>query len=333
MGHQGSTAVNGSSKPCRIVFLDRGTIGPGVTLRAPGFPHQWVDYERTAAAEVVERLTGARIAILNKVPLGDDALARLPELELVVVAATGTDVVDLDACRRRGVQVSNIQGYAAVSVAEHALAAMLALRRNLFEYREQVRAGAWQAAGQFCFFNRPIGQLAGSTLGIVGTGAIAAALGDRARALGMRVLHHSLSGRRAAAAMTLVGLDELLRDAAVVSLHCPLTPERRGLIGRWELQCMRAEALLINTARGELVDLAALEDALETGALAGAALDVAPVEPPPRDSVVMRLARRPDVLVTPHVGWASVPAMQALADQLLENLESFMAGEPVRLVT
>jgi len=325
--------VDASSQPCRIVFLDRGTIGPGVRLRPPAFPHHWVDYERTMASEVVERLSGAHIAILNKVPLGEAALARLPDLELVVVAATGTDVVDLDACRQRGVLVSNIQGYAATSVAEHALAAMLGLRRNLFEYRDQVRAGAWQAAQQFCFFNRPIGQLAGTALGIVGTGAIAAAMGERGRALGMRVVHHSLSGRPAVAGMTLVGLDALLSESAVVSLHCPLTPERRGLIDAERLERMRSDALLINTARGELVALEALEQALDAGTLAGAALDVAPEEPPARRSVIMRLAERPDVLVTPHVGWASVPAMQALADQLVENLESYRAGRPCRLVT
>lgn len=333
--------------PVKIVFLDRNTIGPGVHLRKPAFEHQWLAFPKTSPGQVIARLQGAQIAIVNKVPIDVVALEALPELKFIAIAATGTDIVDLQACREKGVKVANIRGYATTSVPEHTLALIMALRRNLVQYREQVIAGEWQKADQFCFFNRPVYDLSGATIGLIGTGAIASAVGALCEALGMRVLYHSVSGRAGVTEKTvpgktvrgktvpgknLVGLQELLRTADVVSCHCPLTEQSYHLLGKAAFQIMKPSALLVNTARGQIVDTAALLEAIDAGQLAGAGIDVAEVEPPPSDSALMALARRDNVIVTPHVAWASIQSMQILADQLIDNIEAYHSGKPVNLV-
>lgn len=315
----------------RIAFLDRGTIGPGVELRRPTFDHQWTDYERTDPDEVIARLQGVHIAITNKVPIRSETLAHLSDLRFVAVAATGTDVIDLAACREREIRVSNIQGYAATTVAEHTFAVILGLRRNLFQYRNEVIDGAWQDAQQYCYFNRPVHDLAGATLGLVGTGAIATAVGQLGEAFGMRVIYHSLSGRTIAD-KELVSLNELFGTADIISLHCPLSEASRSLVGRLRFEQMKPDALLVNTARGEIVDLEDLQVAIDGNLIGGAAIDVAAVEPPPLDSPLMKLASHPNFLLTPHTAWASVEAMQVLADQLIDNLEAFVSGSPQHLV-
>ena len=193
----------------RIVFLDRDTIGPGVTIPTPGFEHEWQEFSQCKPSQVMGRLAHAHIAITNKAPITAQILKHLPNLEMIAIAATGTNVVDLDACKSNNIIVSNIREYAKYSVPEHTFSLILALKRNLFEYREQVNSGAWQAANQFCFFNRPMHDLHGSTIGIIGTGSIATAVGSLASAFGMTVLHHSLSGRKDSA-YDLVDLNTLL---------------------------------------------------------------------------------------------------------------------------
>jgi glycerate dehydrogenase len=309
----------------RIVFLDRATLG--ASLRAPAFQHEYVAYDATTEEEAVERLEGATIAIINKVPLRAGALARLPRLRLIAMAATGSDCVDKQYCREHGIVVSNIRGYADDSVPEHALALMFALRRNLMAYDRDVRAGRWRSAGQFCFFDHPIRDLAGATLGLVGLGAIGKALAARAEALGMRVL----ATTRSATAMS-VDLETLLRRSDVVSLHCPLTPGTHNLIGARELALMKRDAIFINTARGGLVDEAALADALCKGVIAGAGIDVLPEEPPRNGGPLLALDL-PNLIVTPHIAWASERAMQRLADQLIDNVEAFVDGHPRNVIT
>lgn len=308
-----------------IVFLDRGTLG--ATLRPPHFEHGYTEHEATALEETVERLRHATIAITNKAPLRAESLAALPSLRLIAVAATGTDIVDKAAARERGIAVINIRNYAFNTVPEHVLALMFALRRSLVPYVSDVRAGAWQRATQFCFLDHPIHDVAGSTLGIVGYGAIGRALGRRAEALDMRVL----ASDPASDAPGLVDLPTLLRESDVVSLHAPLLPETRGMIGAAELRTMKRGAVLINTARGGLVDEAALAAALRAGELAGAGFDVL-VQEPPRDGSPLLDATVPNLLVTPHVAWASSEAQQILADQLLDNIDAFVSGEPRNVV-
>lgn len=303
-----------------IVFLDRATLG--VPLRAPAFPHGYRAYDATAAEQAAERLERATIAIVNKVPLQAATLARLRELRLIALAATGSDCIDLDYCRAHGITVSNIRDYAADTVSEHVLALIFALKRSLVAYDRDVRRGKWQAVDQFCYFDHPIGQVAGATLGIVGYGALGRAVAERAGAVGMRVI---ATGRTKFEGS--VDLDTLLRDSDVISLHCPLTDATRNLIDARALSLMKPGAILINTARGALVDSAALAEALKTGRIAGAGIDVLPEEPPKSGNPLLDLDL-PTLIITPHVAWASEPAMRVLAEQLVGNIEAFVAGRP-----
>ena len=314
----------GMSMKHSIVFLDRGTLG--AELRAPGFPHSYQVYAATPAQLVAERLRDATIAIINKVPMPAETLAQLPKLRLIAVAATGTDIVDKDYCRIKGITVVNIRDYAFNTVPEHVFALIFALRRNLIAYREDVRNGAWQRAEQFCFFTHPIRDVAGSTLGIVGFGALGKAVARRAEGLGMRVLATDVQ-----LAPGLVDLPTVLRSSDVVTLHAPLTDDTRNLIGAEQLAMMRRNAILINTARGGLVDEGALAQALQDGIIGGAGLDVLTNEPPTAGNVLLDLDL-PNFIVTPHIAWASQEAMQILADQLIDNVQAFVAGEPRNVV-
>lgn len=311
-----------------VVFLDRASLGARV--RKPAFPHTWQDHDRTAADEAAERLLDATIAVTNKVPLREEALARASRLQMIAVAATGTDIVDLAACRSRGIVVSNIRNYATSSLPEHVFALVLALRRNLPAYRADVERGLWQTSDTFCLLTHPIDDLAGSTLGLLGFGALGKAVAKLGLAFGMRVLAFDPVAE-GLAGVSMVDVDTILREADVVSLHLPLTDATRHLIGRDELARMKPSCILINTARGGLVDEQALADALVAGRIRGAGFDVLSREPPDDANPLLRL-RLPNFILTPHVAWASAQAMQALADQLVDNIEAFVAGTPANVV-
>jgi glycerate dehydrogenase len=313
----------------QIVFLERATFI--ADFRPPAFEHEWKEYAHTSAEEVVERLHGASIAVCNKVRLGERELAQLPRLRFIAVAATGVDNVDLASCRRRGISVANVRGYARHAVPEHVFALVLALRRNLISYRRDVRAGAWQKAAQFCLLNHPIHDLHESTLGIIGYGTLGQAVARLALAFGMRVLigeHKGASVVREGR----ISFTELLGASDVLSLHCPMSPQTRDMIGAAEFGLMRRGALLINTARGGLVSESALAEALLEGRIAGAAFDVLTSEPPREGNPLLELDL-PNFILTPHVAWASREAMQALADQVILNIEAFVKGSPRNLVT
>jgi len=315
-----------------IVFLDRDALKADV--RRPRFAHEWREYARTAPEQIVERLRPATIAITNKASLGEEELAQLPALKLIAVAATGYNMIDIESCRRRGVAVANVRGYAVHAVPEHTLMLMLALRRNLLRYRADVRGGEWQRATQFCLFDHPIRDLRGATLGVIGYGALGQAVAKLARAFGMKVLiserHNARTARDGRTPFA-----EVLRASDVVTLHTPLTDETRHLIGAAELKMMKPEAVLINVARGGVVDERALAEAVQSGTIAGAGIDVLEREPPRLDgggSPLLDLDL-PNLIVTPHNAWASDEAMQALADNLVDNLEAFVRGAPVNIVT
>jgi len=308
-----------------IVFLDRATLQ--ARLRTPNFPHSYREYEVTRVPEIVERLEGATIAIINKVPMRKETLAQLPKLRLIAVAATGTDVIDKDYCRTADITVVNIRNYAFNTVPEHVFALIFALRRGLVGYREDIRQGAWQRADQFCFFTHPIRDIAGSTIGIVGFGVLGKGVAERAKALGMRVLATDIVPQPG-----LIDLPSLLRESDIVTLHVPLTPQTRNMIGGEQLAMMRPDAILINAARGGLVDEHALARALKEGTIGGAGFDVLTNEPPKDGNVLLDLDL-PNLIVTPHVAWASRQAMQILADQLIDNIEAFVAGRPQNVVT
>ena len=312
----------------KIVFLERNTFK--VEFRHPQFQHEWIDYAETAPHQVVERLDGATIAICNKLPLRAPDLSRLPHLKLIAVAATGVDNIDLGYCKQNGLAVCNAQHYARNSLPEHVLLLMLALRRNLIAYLEDVRAGAWQEAKQFCLLDYPIHDLRGATLGIIGYGFLGQAVENLAQAVGMKSL---IAERKTAISIRpgRVAFPELLKAADVISLHCPLTDETRNLIDLPELQLMKREAFLINTARGGLVNEIALLNALREGLIAGAAFDVLSEEPPRGGNVLLE-AQLPNLIITPHVAWASREAMQTLADQLIDSVEAFVRGERMNRV-
>ncbi|MFZ0063806.1 MAG: D-2-hydroxyacid dehydrogenase [Pyrinomonadaceae bacterium] len=312
----------------RIVFLERNTFK--VEFPRPQFEHEWVDYAETAPDQIVARLQNTTIAICNKLPLRASDLARLPLLKLIAVAATGVDNIDLDYCKQHGIAVCNAQHYAGNSLPEHVLLLMLALRRNLNAYLEDVRAGAWQEAKQFCLLDHPIHDLRGATLGVVGYGFLGSAVGNLAKAVGMELL---IAERKAASDTRTgrVAFNEVLKASDVITLHCPLTKETRNLIDWSELQLMKRESLLINTARGGLVNEAALLQALREGVISGAAFDVLSQEPP-RNSNPLLEAKLPNLIVTPHVAWASREAMQTLANQLVASMEAFLQGETAHRV-
>lgn len=312
----------------RIIFLDRNTLE--AEIRRPDFEHDWVEYDETKSSQLVERLSGATIAITNKVPLREEVLEQLPSLRLIAVAATGVDVIDLEYCRRQGIAVSNIRDYAGHTVPEHALMLMLTLRRNLLSYRRDVRAGGWERARAFCLFDHPIHDLHGSSLGIIGYGTLGHAVERLARALGMRVAVAEHKGaERIREGRT--SFEEVLRTCDIVTLHSPLNDETRNMIGRAELALMKPDAILINTARGGLVDESALAEALERGSIGGAGFDVLTKEPPREGNQLLKL-NLPNFILTPHNAWASREAMQALANQLIDNIEAFIRGEPKNLV-
>ncbi|KTA78217.1 D-2-hydroxyacid dehydrogenase [Aeromonas salmonicida] len=309
----------------QIVFLDSDTLDAGITLHRPDFPHHWQSHPSTAPEQVVERLKNASIAIINKVRIGAPELAQLPDLKLIALAATGSDNVDLEACRAANVGVCNIRNYSGPSVPEHAMALMLALSRNLFAWRQSLLEGRWQQSGQFCFFDHNIMDLHGKQLGIIGKGTLGQALGERAQGMGM-IVRYAQSQIGASHDEDRLPLDVLLQSSDVVSLHCPLTPYTRHLIGERELALMKPGALLINVGRGGLVDEAALLKALANGRLGGAGFDVASVEPPPPDHPLMQALQYPNFILTPHVAWASEESMQRLADQLIDNINAFAEG-------
>ncbi len=312
----------------RIVFLERKTIQ--ADFRPPKFEHEWIEHGETLAGQVVERVHDATIIISNKLSLGEPQLSEAAGVKLIAIAATGSDCVDLDYCRQRGIAVCNVRGYAANSVPEHVLMMILALRRNLFAYHQDVRRALWNQSKQFCLLTHELHDIRKSTLGIVGYGSIGRSMAKLGEAVGMRVL---ISERKGAGEIRegRTAFTDTLRESDVVSLHCPLTDETRDLIGPAELEAMKRNALLINTARGVLIDDAALINALRSGSIGGAGIDVLREEPPRNGSPLLDLDL-PNLIITPHVAWASNEAVQALADQVVDNIEAFVAGTPQNLL-
>jgi glycerate dehydrogenase len=312
----------------RVVFLDRASLKAKV--RKPAFAVEYIEHDKTTVEQIVPRLAGATVAIINKVPMRAETLRQLPHLKMIAVAATGYDVVDIPYCKEHGIAVANIRNYAVHTVPEHAFAMILALRRNLLAYREDVGRGLWNKSDQFCLFTHDIGDLHGATLGIIGEGAIGQSTAAIGRAFGMHVLFADHAPPKMEG-VVFTPHDQVLEQSDVISLHCPLLPSTRNLIDIHAFRKMKRNALLINTARGGLVDEAALIQALDEGLIAGAGFDVLTVEPP-KDGHPLLDVRRPNFILTPHVAWASDGAMQFLADQLIDNIERWAAGAPQHLV-
>ena len=312
-----------------VVFLDRDSVK--AKIRSLNFEHTYKEYSKTSIDQIVPRLQQATIAIINKVYLSAEMLVKLPHLRMVAVAATGYDCADIAACRNYGIAVANIRNYAMHTVPEHVFMMILALRRNLIAYRLDIENGMWQTSDQFCLFTHDIGDLYGTTMGIIGKGAIGQGTATIARGFGMRVIfsdYISLNKDNVES----VSLEDLLAESDVLSLHCPMTEVTRDMIGINELRKMKRNALLINTARGGLVNEKALLQALDEGIIAGAGFDVLTTEPPDNSHPLLNV-KRPNFILTPHVAWTSDEAMQLLAEQLIDNIEAWVAGNPQNLVT
>ncbi|MBN9204497.1 D-2-hydroxyacid dehydrogenase [Methylibium petroleiphilum] len=312
-----------------VVFLDRESLKAKV--RKPAQAERYVEHAKTSVDEVVAKLQGATVAITNKVPLRAETLKQLPQLKMIAVAATGYDVIDVPYCKEHGIAVANIRNYAVHTVPEHAFALILALRRNILAYRQDVEAGVWQKSDQFCFFTHDIGDLHGATLGIIGEGAIGQGTAAIARGFGMKVIFADHEPPKMPG-VEFTPFEQVLAESDVISMHCPLTPSTRNLIGLEQMRRMKRNALLINTSRGGLVDEAALIQALDEGLIAGAGFDVLTTEPPKNGHPLLDV-RRPNFILTPHVAWASDGAMQFLADQLIDNIDRWAEGRPQHLVT
>ncbi|WP_102523075.1 D-2-hydroxyacid dehydrogenase [Vibrio tapetis] len=314
-----------------IVLLDRETIPTHIHFPELSFDHQWFEHAFTPAEEVAQRIEHAVVVISNKVRLDESNLANAKQLKLIVVAATGVNNVDLDYCHKQGIAVCNVQGYATRSVPEHVIAMLFTLRRNLLAYHQDVQAGKWGVSRQFCFLAHPINDVAGSTMGIIGSGALGQSVAKLAQAIGMNVLFAERKGQTHCREAYLP-FEEVLRQADVVSLHCPLNNETQNLIGESELALMKANATLINTGRGGLVDERALIRALKVGEIGAAGFDVATQEPAPDSNPLVENSNLPNLLITPHVAWGSDSAITRLCEIVIENIEAFVAGEELNRV-
>lgn len=316
----------------RAVFLDHTSLDLGdLDLSAlEGSFAELVLHASTTPEQVSERLHGAQVAITNKVRIDASTFAACPQLKLVLVAATGTNNIDLASAREHGVTVCNCQGYGTASVAQHTLLLLLALATRLTDYQQAVQQGLWQKSSQFCLLDFPIVELEGKTLGLLGHGELGGAVAKLAEAFGMRVLIGQLPGRPARTDR--LTLDELLPQVDALTLHCPLNEQTRHMIGARELGLLKPHALVVNTARGGLIDEQALADALRNGHLGGAATDVLSVEPPV-DGNPLLSSDIPRLIITPHSAWGAREARQRIVAQIAENAQAFASGTPVRVVT
>lgn len=308
------------------IFLDYATVSFNDDLDPAPLRRVLSDLElrdRTPQDEIAVRIAGAEVVLLNKLGITREIMQAAPSLKLIALSATGTNNVDLVAARERGIAVCNLRDYCTASVVQHVYGVLLTLTHKLREYDALVRAGAWQRGEQFCLLNYPIRELMGRKLGIVGYGALGKGVANAARAFGLQVLVANRPGGPREAGR--LDLDALLPQVDVLSLHCPLTPDTQGLIGAAQLARMKPAAVLINTARGALVDGQALADALRAGRLGGAAIDVLPQEPPIDGNPLLEPGI-PNLLVTPHIAWAALEARQRCLEEMAANVEDFRRG-------
>ncbi len=319
----------------KIVVLDGYALNPGDLswqgLEALG---DFTVYDRTSREELLERAQGAEIVLTNKVVLDRESLGRLPRLKYIGVLATGYNVVDAEAARERGIAVTNVPAYSTASVAQMVFALLLELTQQVGHHAHLTRWGHWSESRDFCFWDRPLVELDGLHLGVVGFGAIGRRVAQIARAFGMTVLVHTAHPEKyrqvlEAGGARFVGLDEIFAESDVISLHCPLTPETKAMVDARRLALMKPTAYLINTGRGLLIDEEALAQALKEKRLAGAGLDVLSTEPPPGNNPLLTA---PNCFVTPHIAWATLAARERLMATVVANVQAFLAGKPQNVV-
>lgn len=307
-----------------IVFLDSTAIPKHIPIPRPSFPHNWVEYEYTSAEQTIERAKDADIIITSKVILSREVLQQLPKLKLIAITATGTNNVDLDAAKELGVAVKNVTGYSATTVPEHVLGMIFALKHSLAGWQRDQITEKWTESKQFCYFDYPITDVKGSTLGVFGKGCLGTEVGRLAELLGMKVLyaeHRNATTCREG----YTPFEEVLKQADILTLHCALTETTKNLINQETLSLCKKGAYLINTGRGPLIDEQAVCDALKSGHLGGAALDVLVKEPPEKNNPLIELAKTmPNLIITPHIAWASDSAVTTLTKKVTQNIEDFV---------
>lgn len=313
----------------KIIVVDGYAMNPG-DLSWDGLNElgDLTVYDRTPPELVVERLQGADAMIINKVPVTAELLDQLPDLKYIGVTATGYNIIDTDACRARGVAVANVPAYSTEAVVQMTWAHILNLTNRVALHADSVRDGDWCACEDFCYWKTPQPALSQMTLGIIGFGQIGQGVALAAQAFGLRVLVSTRTPRNLPG-VEMVSRDKLFAESDIISLHCPQTPETTGLINAAAIELMKPGAYLINTSRGGLIDEAALADALNSGRLAGAGLDVLSTEPPAKDNPLLNAT---NCFITPHIAWAGTAARQSLMNQTANNLRAFIAGEPINVV-
>lgn len=320
-----------AEKNKRVVFLDCGGLKGYLDTKPIDSVATWVNHASSTPELALKRAQTADILVVNKVAINQTLLSACPSVKHIAVAATGYNTIDLAACAAHGVTVSNIPSYAEVSVPEHVISMALSLRRELIQYRHQVIINRWQTSPEFCLFDKPILDLKDSVFGIIGFGKLGQATARLARAMGIRVIFHSRS-RHTSDLAQYAEFDELIEKSDIISLHCSLNSETKNLISARELNTMKNSAILINTARGGIANERDVAEALKAGVIGGIGFDVLETEPPVNGSPLLDIADRSNVIITPHIAWASESALQNLCGTLVQNVHAFIRQQPINLV-
>lgn len=316
----------------KLVVLERNSVGTDVDVSCFEKFGEVVYYPNTVAENTAERVKDADIIISNKAPMNESTLKDAPNVRLICLFATGFDCVDLAYCKSRGIKVANVVNYSTAAVVQHTFLLALALEEKLAFYDDYVKSGAYAAQDRFSNFDRTFGELDGKTWGIVGMGNIGRRVAQAAQALGCRVIFYSASGKSSCTEYERVEFDELLAQSDILSLHCPLSDRTRGLIDKDALSKMKKSAILVNVARGPVVDTQALYDALTEGQIAAAGLDVLEEEPISRDNPLSSIMDSTKLIITPHMAWASKEARTRLVNEVVKNIEAFLNGEERNIV-
>ena len=311
----------------KLVILERNSAGTDVDVSCFEKFGEVTCYPNTVAANTAERVKDADIILANKAPLNESTLKDAPNVKLICLLATGFDNVDLAYCKSRSIKVTNVVNYCTSTVAQHTLLLALALSEKIAFYDDYVKSGAYSAQDRFSNFDRTFYDLEGKTWGIIGMGTIGRRVAGLAQAFGCRVIFYSASGKSTCTDYKRVEFDTLLQESDILSLHCPLSDRTRGLINQDALSKMKETAILVNVARGPVVDTQALYDALVADQIAGAGLDVLEQEPMAKDNPLAQIKDSTKLIITPHMAWASLESRTRLVDEVVKNIEAFLAGE------
>lgn len=316
----------------KLVILERNSVGTDVDVSCFEKFGEVTYYPNTVAENAAERVKDADIVIANKAPMNESTLKDAPNVKLICLFATGFDSVDLAYCKSRGIKVANVVNYSTAAVVQHTLLLALALEEKLIHYDYYVKSGEYGAQDRFSNFDRPFGELDGKTWGIVGMGNIGRGVAKVAQALGCKVIFYSASGKSTCTDYTRVEFDELLSQSDILSLHCPLSDRTRGLINKEAFSKMKKSVILVNVARGPVVDTQALYEALTQGRIAAAGLDVLEEEPISRDNPLNEIKDSTKLIITPHLAWASIEARERLVGEVMKNIQAFLEGEDRNVV-